>query len=126
VADLKRSAKKSDEARTSCSRNRELSGWIVSVEKEASEVRSGADRRWMLGHRRTRGDADGAFDKGLCCRISFWRVWISVRCQFDVCILSAAMITKRAELSPQRNAGSRPFSGDPSVSETPSSLGPRG
>jgi hypothetical protein len=33
---------------------------------------------------------------------------------------------QRPNQAPQRNAGSRPSSGDSSVSETPSSLGPRG
>jgi hypothetical protein len=36
------------------------------------------------------------------------------------------MKEKKPNQPPQRNAGSRPSSGDSSVSETPSSLGPRG
>ncbi len=45
-----------------------------------------------------------------------------------LCVSVATWMTKRKEpiQSPQRNAGSRPSSGDSPASETPSSLGPRG
>lgn len=39
---------------------------------------------------------------------------------------TAVQLKEEPIQSPQRNAGSRPSSGDSSASETPSSLGPRG